>query len=84
MYAGKLMNVRLRFYGDNPEPIKDRLPTAIVVEQDEYGYIIEAEVYGKGCVMWLLSQADKVEVLRPERLREEMKKLLREMIRRYE
>lgn len=84
MYAGKLLNIRLKFYGDNPEPILDRLPTARVVEQYEHECIIEAEVYGKGCIMWLLSQGDKVEILRPDSLREEMKKVLREMLERYE
>ena len=44
---------------------------------------IEAEVYGKGCLMWLLSQGDKVEILRPESLREEMKNTLQKMIERY-
>ena len=84
MYAGKLMNMKLKFFGDNPEPILDRLPTARVVEQYEHEYVIEAEVYGKGCIMWLLSQADKVEVLRPESLREEMKRMIRKMMERYE
>lgn len=73
MYAGKLLSIKLKYYGDNPEPVLDRLPTARVVEQYEHKCTIEAEVYGKGCLMWLLSQGDKVEILRPESLREEMK-----------
>lgn len=84
MYAGKLLNVKLKFYGDNPEPILDRLPTARVIEQYEHECTIEAEVYGKGCIMWLLSQGNKVEVLRPESLREEMKKNLLAMLERYQ
>ena len=47
MYAGKLLNIRLKYYGENPEPILDRLPTARVVEQYERESVIEAEVYGK-------------------------------------
>ena len=66
-----------------PEPVLDRLPTARVVEQYEHKCTIEAEVYGKGCLMWLLSQGDKVEILRPESLREEMKNTLQKMIERY-
>ena len=46
--------------------------------------LIEAEVYGKGCPMWLLSQGDKVELLRPESLREEMKQTLLSMLERYQ
>ena len=84
MYAGKLLNIKLKYYGDNPEPILDRLPTARVVEQYEHEFVIDAEVYGKGCLMWILSQGDKVEILRPESLREEMKKTLLEMLERYQ
>lgn len=84
MYAGKLINMRLKYYGNNPEPILDRLPTAYIIEQKEHEYIIEAEVYGKGCVMWLLSQGSNIEVLRPESLREEMKSILLNMLERYQ
>lgn len=83
MYVGKLQKVVLKFYGENPEPILDRLPTARVVEQYDHECTIEAEVYGKGCIMWLLSQGDKVEIIRPEILREEMKNTLQKMIERY-
>ncbi|MDE6983358.1 MAG: WYL domain-containing protein, partial [Lachnospiraceae bacterium] len=84
MYAGSLMNIRLKYDGDNPEPILDRLPTARIVEQSAHACIIEAQVYGKGILMWLLSQKSNVEVLGPKRLREEMKETLTQMLRRYQ
>lgn len=84
MYPGKLMTIRLKFYGDNPEPILDRLPTAHIVEEYVNEWIIEAEVYGKGCIMWLLSQGSKVEVLRPESLRDEIKNTLLEILDKYQ
>ena len=84
MYAGKLEKIQLKFYGANPEPILDRLPTARVIEQYENECIIEAEVYGKGIMMWLLSQGDKVEVLKPESMREEMKNVLLDMLKLYQ
>lgn len=71
------------FFCSNPEPILDRLPTARVVKKEDASTIIEAEVYGKGIVMWLLSQGSNVEVLRPESLRQEMKQKLLEMLDRY-
>lgn len=83
MYAGKLMRIQLRFTGENPEALLDRLPTAKVLSHTEEGYIIEAEVYGTGIMMWLLSQGSKVEVLKPESLREEMRQMLEEMLRKY-
>ena len=84
MYTGQLISMKLKFYGDNPEPILDRMPTARVVEQYEHEYTIEAEVYGKGCLMWLLSQGSQVEILKPESLREEMKGILTKMLKRYQ
>lgn len=84
MYAGKLQRVVLKFYGENPEPILDRLPTARVTQQYDNECTIEAEVYGKGVIMWLLSQGSKVEVLRPESMREEMKQILQDMLKLYE
>lgn len=83
MYAGKLMRIRLKFYGKNPEAILDRLPTAKIMKQDDTGIIIDAEVYGKGIIMWLLSQGSNVEVLKPESLRHEMKEILLKMLERY-
>ena len=74
----------MKYYGDNPEPILDRLPTARVVEQYEHECVLEAEVYGKGCLMWLLSQGDRLEILRPESLREDMKEMLLKMLDRYQ
>ena len=84
MFAGKLMKIKLKYYGKNPEAILDRLPTARVVEEYDNETIIEAEVYGNGIVMWLLSQTDMVEVLSPESLREEIKETLHKMLERYE
>lgn len=84
MYAGKLEKVQLKFFGENPEPILDRLPTARVIEQYENECTIEAEVYGKGIIMWLLSQGSKIEVLKPESMREEMRNVLLDMLKRYQ
>lgn len=83
MYPGKLMKMQLKYYGSNPEAVLDRLPTAKILSQKEETYVIEAEVYGKGIMMWLLSQGAKVEVLKPEGLRDEMRKVLEEMLGRY-
>jgi predicted DNA-binding transcriptional regulator YafY len=65
------------------EAILDRLPTADVRSQDEEGVVIEAEVYGKGILMWLLSQGTAVEVLRPQSMRAEAKKILLQMLEKY-
>ncbi len=84
MYAGELIRLEFQYRGKNPSAILDRLPTARIKEKNESGVIIEAEVYGKGAMMWLLSQGDKVTILRPRKLREEMRELLTNMLKQYE
>lgn len=84
MYAGKLVRLQFRYTGENVEAILDRLPTAKIVSEKEEGSIIEAEVYGKGILMWLLSQGKMVEVLKPGSFREEMKETLLEMLKKYD
>lgn len=83
MYPGELMKIRVKYFGKNPEPVLDRLPTAEIVEQFDDATLIEAEVYGKGIIMWLLSQGNRIEVVYPESLRQEIKKQLMEMLERY-
>lgn len=83
MHAGELMKIRFKFTGPSTQAVLDRLPTAEVVSQDKSGVIFEAEVYGHGIKMWLLSQGEYVEVLSPQDLREEMKALFENMIEKY-
>lgn len=83
MYAGALIRLQIRYTGGNVEAILDRLPTAKVVRRDESGIIVEAEVYGKGIVMWILGQGRAVEVLKPLALREEIKEILEDMGKKY-
>ena len=83
MFAGELLNVRFRFFG-NPEPVLDRIPTAKVMEKKTDSVVIQARVFGKGIMMWLLSQGDKVEVLSPEHFREEMREKIQGMLLRYQ
>ena len=60
MYGGKLETIRFRYTGPSLEAVLDRLPTARVIAQDEEGWTISAEVFGKGIDMWLRSQGDYV------------------------
>ena len=63
MYGGKLQRIRFKYAGPSIEAVLDRLPTAEIVEQDENGWIIVAEVFGKGIDMWLKSQGNSVKVI---------------------
>ena len=42
------------------EAVLDRLPTAEIVERDETGWTVEAEVFGRGIEMWLQSQGSYI------------------------
>lgn len=84
MYPGRLQNIRFRYTGTSVDAVLDRLPTARVLRQEGNSHILEAEVYGKGIIMWLLSQGERVEVLAPETLRNEMKETLLKMLEQYQ
>ncbi|HSH25496.1 MAG TPA: WYL domain-containing protein [Massilibacterium sp.] len=84
MYAGELLKIELKCHYLALEAVLDRLPTARVVENQQNFAIVEAEVYGEGVVMWLLSQAHRVEVLKPASLRMMMKEKIYKMNKLYE
>ena len=84
MYAGELMTIKFRFTGPSPQAVLDRLPTARIVAEDEDGIVFEAEVFGHGIKMWLLSQGEFVEVLGPEELRDTMKASIKRIMENYQ
>lgn len=61
MYGGRLEHIRFRYTGPSLEAVLDRLPTAQVIKTEETGWLISAEVFGKGIEMWLRSQGEYVE-----------------------
>ena len=63
MYGGKLERIKLKYTGPSIEAVLDRLPTAEIVEQDEDGWIVTAEVFGKGIEMWMRSQGNSIALL---------------------
>jgi len=63
MYGGKLERIKFRYTGPSLEAVLDRLPTAQVLSQDEEGWTVSAEVFGKGIDMWLRSQGNYVSVM---------------------
>lgn len=63
MYGGRLRNIKFRYTGKNVEAVLDRLPTAKILEKDDSGYVITAEVFGDGIDMWIRSQGNNIEVI---------------------
>lgn len=83
MYPGKLMKIRFEFTGSSIDSVLDRLPTARIIETVKGKFIVEAEVYGKGIMMWVLSQGEKVKIVAPDSLVEDIKEVLLEMQKIY-
>ncbi|WP_245579463.1 WYL domain-containing protein [Halonatronum saccharophilum] len=83
MYTGKLMRIKFKFWGRSIEAILDRLPTAQIVGEEGDKYIVEAEVYGEGIKMWLLSQGEYLEVIEPASFRNEIKGTVEKMLGNY-
>ena len=63
MYGGKLQKIMFWYKGPSVEAVLDRLPTAKILQHNGNGYLISAEVFGKGINMWLRSQGDMVKVV---------------------
>jgi len=83
MMPGKKKRVKFCFTGPSVRAVLDKLPTARIVESNGRESIIEAEVYGDGIKMFLLSQGSNVRVLEPESFACEMKEELRKMCELY-
>ena len=63
MYSGRLQKIKFWYKGKSIEAVLDRLPTAKVIEENETGYLVSAEVFGDGLDIWLRSHGDAVEVV---------------------
>lgn len=84
MWPGQLRTIRFEFTGSAVGAVLDKLPTAKIIEQNGRTYTIEAEVYGDGIKMWLLSQGRRVKVTAPEEFVTEMKLEIMKMQANYE
>ena len=82
MYGGELQQGEFKYYGPSVEAVLDKLPMAKVVEEKEGVYTVKAETFGKGILMWLLSQGSKVEVIGPEELKTEWLKEAVDILKR--
>lgn len=73
MWPGPLRKIRFEFSGPSLQAILDKLPTAKVIDKYDGRHLIEAEVYGDGIKMFLLSQGSWVKVVAPDEFVNEMK-----------
>lgn len=63
MYSGPLKTIRFEYTGQSIEAILDRIPGAEILEQGNGKYVLKAECYGDGILMWLRTQGDYVKIL---------------------
>ena len=84
MWPGKLRTIRFEFSGPSVQAVLDKVPTAKILERMGGGkYLIEAETYGDGIKMWLLSQGAWVKVISPQEFVDEMKDEIGKMREHY-
>ncbi len=83
MFGGEPQKISFNYYGPSVEAVLDKFPMAKVVDEKEGVCSIEAEVFGTGVKMWLLSQGSKVKVTAPETLVQEMKQEIGRMNGQY-
>lgn len=83
MWPGKLRHIRFEFTGPSVQAILDRLPTARIIDAKGNKYTLDAEVYGDGIKMYLLSQGSWVKVLAPQEFAEEMRAEAEKMVENY-
>ena len=84
MWPGKLRTIRFEFSGPSVQAVLDKLPTAKIIERLDYSkYLIEAETYGDGIKLWLLSQGAWVKVVSPAEFAEEIKNEIDAMAEHY-
>lgn len=83
MWPGKLRHIRFEFTGPSVQALLDRLPTARIIDVKGNKYTLDAEVYGDGIKMYLLSQGSWVKVLAPQEFREEMQAEAEKMLENY-
>ncbi len=84
MWPGKLCTIRFEFSGPSVQAALDKLPTAKIIERlGGNKYLVEAEVYGDGIKMWLLSQGTWVKVVSPDEYVEEMRAEIQKLSEYY-
>ena len=90
MWPGELRTIRFEFSGPSVQAVLDKLPTAKIIERlgidkqtGNNKYLIEAETYGNGIKIWLLSQGAWVKVISPSEFVDEIKNELDKMLLLY-
>jgi predicted DNA-binding transcriptional regulator YafY len=63
MFGGELRTIKFLYKGLSIEAVLDRFPTAEILNHDDEGWLVKAEVYGDGVDIWLRGQGDLIDVV---------------------
>ena len=83
MFPGKYRKIRFEYTGFSVQAILDKMPTAKVIDKSKDTTIIEAETFGTGVNMFLLSQGSNIKALYPPEFVEEMRNEIEKMCNMY-
>lgn len=83
MFPGEYRKIGFEYTGMSVQAILDKIPTARVVNKTGKAAIIEAETYGTGINMFLLSQGSRVKALYPQDFVDEMRQEVENMCNLY-
>ena len=83
MFPGEYRKIRFEYTGASVQAILDKIPTARVIDKLGNTALIEAETYGTGVNMFLLSQGSKVKALYPPEFVDEIKMEVKNMYNMY-
>lgn len=83
MWPGKLRTIRFEYSGTSVQAVLDKLPTAEIIERTSSKYTLEAEVYGDGIKMWVLSQGSHIKIIEPLEFIRELKEEIHTMSNFY-
>lgn len=83
-FPGPSRHIRFEFTGPSVQAILDKIPTARITEKHGGKYVLEAEVYGDGIKMFLLSQGAWIKVISPDSFVDEMREEIAKMLKLYQ
>lgn len=72
MYAGELLEIKLRCKKSALEAVVDRVPKYEIVQETDESVLLKVTAFGEGFIRWAAMQGEAVEILAPRELRERM------------
>ncbi|SHK58877.1 Predicted DNA-binding transcriptional regulator YafY, contains an HTH and WYL domains [Selenomonas ruminantium] len=72
MYAGELLEIKLRCKKSALEAVVDRVPKYEIIQEKDESVLLKVTAFGEGFIRWAAMQGESVEILAPQELRQRM------------